>query len=188
MSNTIMTELKPPTFEQVCEKVLGIFQRSVGPGKLIQPGKPLGLCGLDSLDLIEGSFALEEFFGFQFNSDNPIEVLDELQGGNSLVQMGVLTEKGREILLERMPELANAELPVELRVQFLPASYTIETFARLIYEFYAEVPAVAAAAGRAVVYRNWIPVWAETETRVPLPDGNELVKRWAQAKARELID
>ena len=183
-----MSETTPPTFEEICAKVTALFQTSVGNKKLIQPGVSLSACGFDSLDLIEASFTLEDFFGFQFNSENPIETLDQMLGGNRLVRAGLLTEIGRQVLLERMPELRKVGIPTELRIQYLPASFTIETFARLVHEFYVEVAAVAAVEGRTVVYRNMLPYWAETQTRVPVPDGDELVKRWAQTKARELAD
>lgn len=146
----------------------------------------MGEIGLDSLDMIELGFAMDEFFGFQFSDRNAVELLDERLGRGVLVaETGYLTEQGREMVLRRMPELAHLDLPEPLKMVDVQQYYTLETFARLMREFYVALPEVCEATGEAVEVVAFVPQTVESKQRVEPPRGDELIDRWVDRMAQE---
>lgn len=147
----------------------------------------LGELGLDSLDMIELGFAMDEFFGFQFSDRNAVELLDkELGGGVLTAPTGYLTEQGRAMVLRRMPELAHLDLPEPLKMVDVQQYYTLETFARLMQEFYLALPDTCPDSGEAVVVVDFVPQTETSGTRVAPPSGDALIDEWVETTAREL--
>ena len=179
--------IHPPDMEALTRKILEIVETVVDNGEPLKPDIPLmsGL-GLDSLDLIEVSFALEEFFEFQFGERNAVEVLDRALGGDRLIRTGKLTPEGLKMALRRMPELASLELPEELSPLELQQYYTIESFARLIREFYLAAPDRCPETGEAAVLDQFRIVYETSREPVPVPGGDELIDRWVARMAAEI--
>jgi acyl carrier protein len=168
-----------PEFQTIVDKVIAIIEAVVDTEAELRPTAPLMKeLGFDSLDLIETSFSLEEFFGFEFNSKNPIEELNDALGGEAIVVQGKLTALGRDMVLRRMPELTGVDLPAELSVMELQQYFSIETFARLIAEFYDAAPDTCPETGEPVVVKDFKIVTESGGQPVRVPSGDELVDRW----------
>ena len=179
--------LEPPGLDKIELKVMEIFVETLDPDKEVAMGRPLiAELGFDSLDMIELSFALEEFFGFEFSSRNAIEELERAVGGNRiLTSEGLLTEAGREAVLERMPELSRVELPERLSASVLPSYFTLTTFARILHDFYRGAPDHSEG-GERVVFRDFTLVAGDSGESIDAPTGDELLERWLETKSAEL--
>lgn len=177
-----------PAEQDVQNKVAEILGQTVDLEKELNPDSALMAdLGLDSLDLIEFSFALEEFFEFPFSDKNPIESLDmELGEGLILDEQGHLTDLGMEMVFRRMPELKAMALPEALTPHALEQYYALTTFVRLIMEFYQALPEVDAESGERVVLKDLKPVTEESGTAVTPPEGDVLVSAWVEKTAAEI--
>ncbi len=179
----------PPLFDAIEQKVWEIFVETLEPPQEVPRNRPLiEELGFDSLDMIELSFALEEFFGFEFGSRNAIEELDRRVGGEQILSGGFLTELGREVVLERMPELRKVELPSDLAAAALPRFFTLATFARILHDFYLHAPDLCPCTGEPVVAKGLKLVTKEGAEPVAAPSGDELLERWLETKAAELTE
>jgi acyl carrier protein len=176
-----------PALDDIAEKIRELLSRIVDKNVELELDTPLmkGL-GLDSLDMIETSFALEEFFGFQFSGRNAIEELDRRTGGGRILDHGVLTALGREILLGRMPELRAVTLPDTLHAAEIPQYFTINTYARVIKDYYDHAPKVCASTGEPVALDGFALVTERSRRPVAAPTGDQLLDSWLDAREREL--
>jgi acyl carrier protein len=176
-----------PTLDDLAEKIRELLAKIVDPSVKLELDTPLmkGL-GLDSLDMIETSFALEEFFGFQFSGRNAIEELERRLGNGRILEQGALTALGREVLLGRMPELRTVALPPTLHPSEIPQYFTIRTYARVIKDYYDHAPRVCATTGEAVVLDGFSLVSERSRQPVTAPTGDELLDAWLDAREREL--
>ena len=171
---------KLPTIEEIREKVINIIEDSVDPEDTVKPDVPLMAGqGFDSLDLIETGFSLQEFFEFEFSDKNAIEELSKALGDDSIIsESGHLTELGREMVFKRMPELKNVDLPQEITPLQLQQYYTVDTFSRLILEFYKAAPDVCPETGEAVVIEDFKVVTTASGRPVKIPTGDAIIDRW----------
>ena len=175
-----------PALDDLAEKIRELLAKIVDPKVKLELDTPLMKGhGLDSLDMIETSFALEEFFGFQFSGRNAIEELDRRIGNARILDQGALTPLGREMLLTRMPELRTVELPVTLHPAEIPQYFTIRTYARVIKDYYDHAPRVDAS-GEPVVLDGFALVSERARSPVAAPSGDQLLDSWLDAKEREL--
>ena len=179
----------PPSLEDLAERIRELLIETLKPEAEIDLGTPLmnGL-GFDSLDMIETSFALEEFFEFEFSGRNPIEELDKRTGGGKILVEGMLTELGRTALLERMPELGDADLPTEMDIHHLPQYFSVLTYARLVKDFYDQAPASCPDTGEATVLDGFKLVGEQTAVPIATRTGDEILELWLDQKARQLAD
>ncbi|CAM2067742.1 Carrier domain-containing protein [Sulfidibacter corallicola] len=177
-----------PELAALAERVEAIIRDNTDKDQSIPHNIPLiKEAGLDSLDMIETSFALEEFFGFQFSDQNAIESLaDRLEEGMLIDETASLTPLGREMVQKRMPELAHVDLPDPLRMVELQQYYTVETFARLMREFYLAAPDTCPESGEAVVLDGFKIVTVESRRTVEVPTGDQLIEAWVTKTAEEL--
>lgn len=176
-----------PSSEAILEKVAEIFQ-TCQPTKAIAVDRPLILeLGFDSLDLIEASFSLEETFGFEFSDRNPIEELDKALGGGRLIQLGKFTQEGREQILKRMPELAHLDLPEDLTLHQLQSYFTIQTFARIIHEFYESIPNTCPETNEAAILEGWAVLREGDRQPIKAASGNQLIDQWVQSQQEEMV-
>lgn len=176
-----------PSVEALAETIRDLFEETLRPEAPLDLERPLmAEQGCDSLDMIEASFALEEHFGFAFSGRNPIEELDRRVGGGLILREGCLTPKGREILLERMPELACVALPETLRAADLPQYFNVLTYARLVKDFYDGTPDTCPETDEDVVLDGTAMVSATTRRPVEAPAGEALLEAWLDAKAEAL--
>jgi acyl carrier protein len=176
-----------PTLDDIAEKIRELLTRIVDPAVELDLDTALMKeLGLDSLDMIETSFALEEFFGFEFSGRNAIEELDRRIGNGRILDQGLLTPLGREALFERMPELRSVALPPALHPAEIPLYFTIRTYARVIKDFYDHAPDVSPDGGEPVVLDGFALVTERSRRPVPAPTGDDLLEAWLETKAREL--
>ena len=179
----------PPGLDVIEQKVWEIFVETLDPPQEVPRNRPLiAELGFDSLDMIELSFALEEFFGFEFGSRNAIEELDRRLGGEQILAGGFLTELGREVVLERMPELRNVELPTDLSAAALPGFFTLSTFARILHDFYLHAPDLCPSTGEPVVAKELELVTKTGAEPVAAPSGDELLEVWLETKVAQLTE
>ncbi len=168
-----------PSLESITEKVIEIMEENIEIAGELKKDAPLAAgLGLDSLDLIETSFSLQEFFEFDFSDKNAMEALNEVMGGELIIADGLLTDLGREMVLKRMPELSSVELPEKLTAAQLQQYFTVETFARLILEFYQAAPETCPETGESVVVKDFKIVAENSGTPVKTLSGDEIIDRW----------
>ena len=175
-----------PDHASIVEALVTLVIESAEPEGAVTPDAPLiAELGLDSLDIIELGFSIQERFDFAFSDKNPIDALDKALGGEVILTEGRLNARGRAIALERMPELAAVELPEDLTIHQLQSYFSVRTFARLIEEWYDAVPETHPETGEQVVIVDF-RVQTESGGRVPLPDGDMLVDAWVAERAAQL--
>ncbi len=175
-----------PSREAIADKLVELVVESAEPTGEVTADAPLiSALGLDSLDIIELGFSIQEHFDFAFSDKNAIDELDKVLGGEVILKEGRLTEQGRTILLERMPELGAIELPDALTVHELQQYYTVNTFARLIEEFYASLPEAHPETGEPLEIRDF-RVRTVSGGEIPLPDGDALVDAWVATTAARM--
>ena len=176
-----------PSIDDLAEKVRSILVDTLEPQVEIDLSSPLMLgLGFDSLDMIETSFALEEYFQFEFSGRNPIEELDRRIGGGRILDDGILTALGREVLLERMPELGEVELPEALPATQLPQYFSVLPYARLVKDFYDEAPATCPSTGEPTRVEDFRIVSETSGAPVAAPTGDEILESWLETKSAEL--
>jgi acyl carrier protein len=176
-----------PELDDIAEKIRELLTQLVDPTVQLDPDTALMKeLGLDSLDMIETSFALEEFFGFEFSGRNAIEELDRRIGDGRILDQGRLTPLGRDALFERMPELRSVALPPVVHPAEIPQYFTIRTYARVIKDFYDHAPDVSPDSGEPVVLDGFALVTERSRRPVSAPTGDELLEAWLDAKEREL--
>ena len=179
--------MNPPGLDEISAKIMSLVEEQVDIKQPLRPDAPLMKeLGFDSLDLIETSFTLQEFFGFEFSDKNAIEELEEVLGDGSIIKDHQITALGREMIFRRMPELKKVALPEELNPMELQQFYTIETFARLIREFYLHAPDQCPATGEAVAVEGFKIVSAQSRQPVEAPTGDALITAWAEKTAADL--
>ena len=172
---------------QIVEKIEALMHEHIELRQPLKTDVPLikGL-GFDSLDLIETSFTLQEFFEFDFSDKNPLEELDRALGEGSILSENQLTELGMKMVRKRMPELAHVDLPEQLTAADLQQYYTVETFARLIREFYINAPETGPHNGEETLCRDFKIVGAESGEPVTMPSGDELVDAWVREQVEAI--
>lgn len=178
--------MKIPTRDEIAARIVELVMESAEPEGEVTVDAPLiDSLGLDSLDVIELGFSIQENFDFAFSEKNAIDELDRKLGGGVVLSDGKLNELGWQIVRERMPELAAVDLPEEMTIHQLQNFYTVNTFARLIHELYEVLPDKHPETGEAVVIENF-RVRTVSGGEVPLPDGDAVVNEWIEAKAAEI--
>jgi acyl carrier protein len=176
-----------PTLAEICHKLEEIIAEHVEFEAPLRHDSPLVKeQGFDSLDLIETSFTIQEYFNFEFSDKNPVEELEKALGDGRIIDAGKLTPLGRKMVLQRMPELSGVDLPDEIGAAELQQYYTLETYGRLILEFYEGTPDTCPETGAEILLDNFKPVNGETGAEVLPPTGDELVERWVKARLTEL--
>lgn len=177
---------QPPTMVQLSQVIETILAEKVDVKGAIDPKASLMKeMNLDSLDMIELSFSLEEFFGFEFATKDAFETLDAATQG-AVLQAGQFTELGRQILMRRAPELVDKALPDQLSPMILQQFYSVETFARLIREFYLAAPDVCPRTGEPVVARDFKIVSESSNEPVGTLTGDDILDAWVETMAAEL--
>lgn len=176
-----------PELSDISHQLEAIIGEHVEIPNPMPHNKPLvAELGFDSLDLIEASFSIQEYFDFSFSDTNALEALDKALGKGRIVKEGKLTELGREMALERMPELNNVSLPESLSPLDLQRYFTLETFARLIREFLAAAPDICPNTGERVVLDALRPRTEVTGQPVEVPDGDVLLNAWVTSVSTRL--
>lgn len=179
---------QPPSSAMMCAQIEKILRENIDvEGELTHDAALMKDLNFDSLDMIELSFSLEEFFGFEFATKDAFETLDELTDG-AILENGEFTERGRQVMLQRAPELASKELPEKLSPMVLQQYYSIETFARLIRAFYVAAPDVCPRTGETVVARDFKLVSEQSSEPVGTLTGDDILDAWAKETAAMLAN
>lgn len=175
-----------PDFDEVRRRVHEIAIATLGPeGEIPHDRALIEDLGFDSLDMIELSFALEEFFEFEFSSRNALEELDARIGPGRLLEDGVITNAGRQEILERMPELAAIDLPEVLTVATLTSFFSLDTFVRLIHDVYEGTAAVEPATGEERIVVDFKILTASGQS-VTAATGDQLLDHWLEQRVAVL--
>jgi len=168
----------PPSMDRLCEKIRELLRDHIEvEGEIRDDAALMEELNLDSLDMIEFSFALEEFFGFEFASKDAFEALDAATEG-AILKEGSFTELGKDMVIRRAPELKTKALPTSLSPMVLQKYYSIETFARLIREFYLAAPETCPRTGEVVVEKEFKITSEKTGQPVGTRTGDEILDVW----------
>lgn len=177
----------PPDIAMITAKLMEILNDTVESKEPFNSDRPLMKeQGLDSLDMIEFSFAIEEHFGFQFSDSNFLDELEKQVGHGKIVNEGVVTDLGLDIAKRRMPILNDIELDDRLTPPALINYYTLQTFAAIIMDFYVAIPDVCPKTGEKTILDGLNPVAEKSRTPVEAPNGDDLVEQWANETAKGL--
>lgn len=89
--------------------------------------------GAESLDYLDIAFRLEREFKISLPRLNVLQRAEEHFGEGSLVENGLITELGLEIMRKTRPEIAPEELKAPLRSSELGRFMTAQTFCRVVH-------------------------------------------------------
>jgi acyl carrier protein len=175
-----------PSFDEIANQVLDIFN-GVTREQLRRDLPLIAEQGVDSLDMTEAAFDIEDRFGLEFPEREPLMELSKRLPPDSIVKDQILTPRGKELLLERMPELRGVTLPDDLRIYDLARYWTVDTFARLVFDSFTSMEHKDATGVTALwVGHGFVhPVSGEP---VDPPRGEELLDRWLEQKVAEELD
>ncbi len=177
----------PPSIAALAERLETLLAEHVDFKRPLDPKAALSAdLGFDSLDLIETSFSIQEYFDFEFSDKNALEELDLALGGGQLIQNGRLTDLGFELLRERMPELAERPLPETMTPAEVQKYFSLETFARLVREFLVAVPDTCPKTGASIVLLDMVPRTTTGDKPECLPSGDQLLAAWVEDQAARL--
>ena len=175
-----------PSFDEIAEQVLEIFNR-VTREQLTRDLPLIAEQGVDSLDMTEAAFDIEDHFGLDFPEREPLMELSKRLPPDSIVKDQILTPRGRELLLDRMPELRGATLPEDLRIYDVARYWSVDTFARLVFDTFANMEHDDPA-GVPPVWVGHGFVHAVSGEPVDAPLGEDLLDRWLEQKVAEELD
>jgi acyl carrier protein len=147
----------------------------------ITPGSFLDDLGAESLDLIEITMETEEAFNLWISEKSILQTANEVVGSNVLVNDGFLTEAGKTLLLDRMPEMDPATLEGQVAVADITKQFLrVDAWARMIEIRLDSTPKLCAqcnfALEPAVAYKMKCK---QCGSETPLPSGEELNRQWA---------
>ncbi len=161
-------------FSEIVTKSLHIDAATITPASYLDD------LGAESLDLIEITMETEEAFNLWMPEKSILQTANEVCGPNVLEKDGFLTEAGKSLLMDRMPELDPAMLEGEVAVADITKQFLrVDAWVRMIETFLNSTPQSCpqceAELGPAVAYKiKCSQCGAET----PLPSGEELNRQW----------
>ena len=85
-----------------------------------------------------------------------------------------------------VPMVEHVDLPEELTASDLQQYYTVETFARLIREFYVNAPETGPQDGEETLCRDFKIVGAESGELVAMPSGDDLIDAWVKEQVEAI--
>jgi acyl carrier protein len=172
-----------PSFDAIADQVLEIFNRVTR--KQLRRDLPLvAEQGVDSLDMTEAAFDIEDRFGLEFPEREPLMELSKRLPPDTLVKGQILTTRGRELLLERMPELHSVNLPEDLGIYDVFRYWTVDTFARLVFDVFAHMEQKAST-DPPVVWGGHGFVHPASDEPVEATRGEDLLDLWLEQKVAE---
>jgi acyl carrier protein len=129
-----------PSEEEVRRKVVAAVAQALDldPAEIPLTASLEEELGAESLDFLDLAFMLEREFQVRLPRLNLLQRAEERYGEGSLIQDGVVTARGLELLHQRMPETDPARLKPGLRASQLGRLVTPETFVRVVMELLAD--------------------------------------------------
>lgn len=176
-----------PSFDEIADQILEIFN-GVTDEELTRDLPLIAEQGVNSLDMTEAAFDIEDLFGVEFPERDPLIELSKRLPPDTIIKEGVLTPRGRKLLLERMPELDSVSLPEELAVYDVSRYWTVDTFARLVSGVFAHVVREHEAGRTQAVWDGEGFVHPDSGESVEPPPGEELLELWVEQKVAEEPD
>jgi acyl carrier protein len=168
--------------DDVERRVLAVIARAMDcPVSQVTPASTLeGDLGAQSLDYLDIAFSLEREFHIQFPRDDFLQRAGKHFGEENLVQDGVITELGLNLLAKGMPEVDPAKLTSGLKVLELRRMFVVGTFVRVVKQLLqakAEMDRSCANCRTEMVESSSLPefVCPACNAVVPLPSGNEVL-------------
>ncbi len=173
----------PPGEAEVRRRVLAAIARTLDREEAEIPwGASLEEeLGAESLDFLDLAFMLERDFRIRLPRFNLLERAEARYGPGTLTVDGVVTDRGLELLRQRMPEANPARLVPGLRAAELGRLVTAETFVRVVGELLAAKQRLLAApcpeCGGALTAAEAAPelVCSRCGHRLPLPEGDDVL-------------
>jgi acyl carrier protein len=136
--------------------------------------------GAESLDLLDVAFSLESEYRISFPRTDILERATEHFGEEALVQDGLVTDLGLQLLREGMPELDPNLIKPGLRDVDVAKNITVGSFARItqrLIDAKAAVPRSCAECGGPLVESETMPEFecSGCGKIVPVPSGDEIL-------------
>ncbi len=147
----------------------------------ISPNAFLNDLGAESLDLIEITMETEEAFNLWISEKSILQTAADVFGPNVLEKDGVLTDAGKALLMDRMPDLDPAILQGDVAVaditrQFLRVDAWVHMIEGLLYQTPQSCPQCDTPLPPAIAFKMKCK---QCGVETPLPSGEELNKQWA---------
>jgi acyl carrier protein len=167
---------------EIFTKFSGIVANSLHiDAATITPTSFLDDLGAESLDLIEITMETEEAFNLWISEKSILQTASEVFGPNVIEKDGVLTEAGKSLLLDRMPELDAAILEGDVAVsnitkQFLRVDAWVRMIDGLLHRTPQVCPQCETPLEKAIAFKMKCK---QCGTETPLPSAEELNKQWA---------
>lgn len=161
-------------FSEIVAKSLHIETARITPQSFLDD------LGAESLDLIEISMETEEAFNLWLSEKSILQTANDVLGPNVLEKDGLLTEAGKTLLLDRLPELDPATLEGDVLVadvtkQFLRVDAWVRMIETLLSSTPQACPQCSAALQAAVAYKKKC---SQCGAETSLPSGEELNRQW----------
>jgi acyl carrier protein len=173
------TEIPLATLErkvaQAVAAALDIKPEQVTPSSSLH-----GDLGAESLDFLDIAFSLEREFKVHFPRQDLLERAAKYFGEDSLVEHGVVTEVGLQMLRSAMPEVDPSRVKPGLRAVDVPDLFTVRTFVRVLDRLLAakqSLPRQCADCGKELSESSALPelVCTSCDKTFPFPSGDDVL-------------
>jgi len=171
------------THGEVLEKFSQIVAKSlhIDASKVAEDAS-LDDLGAESLDLIEITMESEEVFNIWISEKSILQTATEVFGPNVLEQDGFLTDTGKALLLNRMPEIGASNLEGQVPVKditkyFLRVSAWVRMIETLIAQSPRVCPQCAGELDKAVAFRMKCK---QCSAETALVSGEDLNQQWVR--------
>jgi acyl carrier protein len=171
------------TESEVFDKFAQIVARSLRIDVAqVAPDTHLNDLGAESLDLIEITMETESQFHIFLPDKSILETAVEVFGSDILEKDGYLTEEGKRLLLQRMPEADAQAFEGEVAIKDLQSYFLkIDTWVRMIQSLALHTPAECAACGGPMTASMGFRMkCAHCGEEVTLRSGEELNREWVR--------
>ncbi len=161
-------------FSDIVAKSLHIDKATITPTSFLDD------LGAESLDLIEITMETEETFNLWLSEKSILQTATEVVGPNVLEKDGFLTEAGKTLLLDRMPDLDASLLEGQVAVaditkQFLRVDAWVRMIETLLNSTPKSCPQCQAELEHAVAYKMKCK---QCGSEISLPAAEDLNKQW----------
>lgn len=138
--------------------------------------------GAESLDLIEITMEAEDVFNVWISEKSILQTATEVFGPNVLEQDGFLTDTGKALLLNRMPEIDQASLEGQVPVKDITKYFLrVSAWVRMIETLIAQNPQACPQCGgeldKAVAFRMKCK---QCSAETALISGEDLNQQWVR--------
>lgn len=113
--------------DEIFEKVKEVLEYALGADadEVTKDATLIGDLGAESIDFLDISFKLEQEFGIKIEQGELFP--ENLMQDETLVEDGALTDKGMEMLKERMPHVDLSAVEADRRVDQLSEVFTVSS-------------------------------------------------------------